>query len=104
MVAPSKNKILAALVGGVLQQTGVSIDEAEHFATFRHSVTRFRITLDCFTASCADRGSRLRTRAEKNGLSEKRWVKPDELDDYPLSTTGRKLVWLWLERASLTVR
>lgn len=96
----SKNKTLASLTEGVFQQTGVSIDEAEHFATLRHSVTRFRITLDCFTASCTDRSVRLSTRAAKNGLNKKRWVKPDELDDYPLSTTGRKLARLWLERAS----
>lgn len=100
----SKNRTLAALVDSVLQQTGITIDEAEHFATLRHSVTRFRITLDCFTATCTDRAPRHNARSTKNGLTEKRWVKPEELDDYPLSTTGRKLARLWLERASLTAR
>ena len=53
-----------------------------HLTTIKHGVTRFRITLDCYRAEW-QRGAT----AGKN----LRWVKPSELDRYPLSMTARKL-------------
>lgn len=57
-----------------LQETGIS---------FRHAVTKYRIALSCFVGQV--HGGRLR-RSEKF-----RWVPIQELDDLPLSTTGRKI-------------
>ena len=69
----------------VLQRTGVSIELGERLKTLKHAVTRFRITLDCYEARCISASSR------KSDLSEMRWLRPDELSEYPLCTTGRKL-------------
>jgi A/G-specific adenine glycosylase len=57
-------------------------------ATIRHSVTRFRITLDVFHARHS--GGRLRS----TGGGELRWMRPAELTDMALSTTGRKIARL----------
>ena len=66
---------------------GLSIGPPEHVATLKHSVTRFRITLDCYAATAKGRRS-------KDAGDGWLWVPIDQLDDYPLSTTGRKLARL----------
>ncbi|HVX15379.1 MAG TPA: A/G-specific adenine glycosylase [Pirellulales bacterium] len=68
--------------------TGVVAAVAESIATLKHGVTRFRITLDCRWADCI---SSPRRRA---GL---RWVRPAQLGDFPMSTTGRKVAKLICE-------
>jgi A/G-specific adenine glycosylase len=74
------------LVGG-----RVSLDR--RILTLRHGVTRFRITLDCYTA-------RLRTRAKVAALATQqpkerrpitKWFKLTELEMLPMNVTGRKI-------------
>jgi A/G-specific adenine glycosylase len=66
--------------------TGVVAELAEPLTTLKHGVTRFRITLDCHWADHRSSPRRLR--------GELRWVRPEQLVDYPLSTTGRKVASL----------
>jgi A/G-specific adenine glycosylase len=76
------------IIDGVQKLVGVSITRPRHFSTLRHTLTRFRITLHGFVAECK--------RAPANGRSDRfRWVKPEQLVEYPLSVTGRKLARLW---------
>jgi A/G-specific adenine glycosylase len=73
---------------GVRAMTGVQIALGRRLDTIRHGVTRFHITLECHEAEfVADDKT---TSAEV----ECRWLRPEELDDYPLSSTGRKLAGL----------
>jgi A/G-specific adenine glycosylase len=67
------------------RQTGLTIELGECLKTIRHGVTRYRITLTCYEARCV--AGRLRRSAKE----PMRWIRLAELDDYPLSTTGRKL-------------
>jgi A/G-specific adenine glycosylase len=72
------------LIDNVLKLTGVTISPGEHLKTLRHGVTRFRITLQCYEARCV----------ASNGGGEcfaKKWFRPAELKDLPLSSTGRRL-------------
>jgi A/G-specific adenine glycosylase len=69
----------------VLQSTGASIELGPLLATIKHGVTRFRITLDCYEATCRA------LRRCANGRAVLRWVRPAELDRYPLNSTGRRL-------------
>jgi A/G-specific adenine glycosylase len=73
------------LVAQVRRTTGVEIEPLDHLTTLRHGVTRFRITLECHTARYLSGYVR---------RDELRWVKPNELESYPLSATGRKLAAL----------
>jgi len=66
--------------------TGVRIGVATQVATLKHGVTRYKITLECLTAPAVG-GRLLRGQAV-------RWVTLDELEHYPLSTTGRKICQL----------
>ena len=79
------------IIDGVQTLVGVSIVRPHHFTTLRHTVTRFRITLHGFVAQ-----------GKKEPLSGStdryRWVKPEQLTEYPLSVTGRKLARLWREQ------
>ena len=65
------------------QQTNISAKIGTQIAEIKHAVTRFRITLRCFQATY--RAGKLPDRENY------RWVTLAELQDYPLSATGRKI-------------
>jgi A/G-specific adenine glycosylase len=81
------------LIENVRELTGVTIAPGQNIATLTHGVTRFRITLDCYRAEY--RSCDRKTAAPL----ETQWVRTTELDDYPLSSTGRKLANLVKKRA-----
>jgi A/G-specific adenine glycosylase len=72
------------LKSSVARITGVEIRPGEQLATIKHGVTRFRITLYCFEANYVDA-------IAGNDMGEFKWLRPAQLADYPLSTTGRKI-------------
>jgi A/G-specific adenine glycosylase len=83
--APSDDGLGRELVNNVLALTGVRITPGPHITTITHGVTRFRITLECFTADYRSCDKKTATALET------RWLRASELQDYPLSSTGRKL-------------
>lgn len=76
------------LIESVAELTGVVCRPRELLTTLKHGVTRFRITLDCHVADYerAIRGNATRAKTV--------WVAPGDLEQYPLSVTGRKLARL----------
>jgi A/G-specific adenine glycosylase len=73
------------LIEKVRDLTRIHCSMPSLFRTIRHGVTRYRITLDCFQATYV---------AGKVSSREKtviRWVPPRALNDYPLSSTGRRI-------------
>jgi len=75
------------LIDKILGLTGVEIKLGDRLKTIKHGVTRFRITLDCYEARFVA--------ASANGVVTKtKWLRPGELKNYPLSSTGRKLAEL----------
>jgi A/G-specific adenine glycosylase len=79
---PPGKKRAAEITLQVAALTGHEIQLGWHFATIKHGVTRFRITLDCYEASC------LGGQADGQNV---RWVTRQELEHLPLSTTGREI-------------
>jgi A/G-specific adenine glycosylase len=69
----------------VREQTGVSVEPGGLLRTFKHGVTRFRITLECYEARPT--GGRVRSTAER----PVRWTPLADLHALPLSVTGRKI-------------
>jgi A/G-specific adenine glycosylase len=76
------------LVENVRALTGVTITPGQHITTLTHGVTRFRITLECYEAKYVLHDKRA------TNLLETRWLRPAELDDYALNSTGRRLARL----------
>jgi len=72
------------LIDGVRRLTGIKIIPGDLLKTLRHGVTRFRITLDCFAAEYV-------SDTDNEMPVETRWVRASKLDEYPLSTTGRRI-------------
>jgi A/G-specific adenine glycosylase len=70
------------------KRTGLAVALGQCLKTLRHSVTRFRITLDCYEAEVVSAADR------KPSATEIKWLRPAELEDYPLNATGRKLARL----------
>lgn len=75
------------LATNVAERTGLKVRLQRSFATLKHGVTRYRITLDAWLATSA--GGRL----ARNAWTP-RWVQLEELSELPLSTTGRKIAKL----------
>jgi A/G-specific adenine glycosylase len=84
----------------LLMATGVDATVGEKIATFKHGVTRYRITLACFEAEPVSGPLRSKRRDQPNAstngatlpsASESRWVLPNDLEQYALPVTGRKL-------------
>lgn len=73
----------------VLELTGINSKISETLATLKHGVTKYRITLTCKRAVFVS--GRLKRGAETA------WVRTDELEEYPLSVTGRKIAKLILK-------
>ena len=81
----SPREIGRELAENVRALTGVMVRPGRHITTLTHGVTRFRITLDCYEAEYVSGGKKAAAPLET------RWLRPAELGDYPLSSTGRKL-------------
>lgn len=76
------------LIGNIRAMTGAVVVPGQCVKTLTHGVTRFRITLDCYEAEFRSNDKPAADRIET------RWLRPAELDRYPLSSTGRKLAKL----------
>ena len=81
LVASNGNSLSEELVAKTKQITLVSIAAGPRFATLKHGVTRFRITLHCHEATFVAGSPR----------PHHRWVRPAELIDFPLTMTARKI-------------
>jgi A/G-specific adenine glycosylase len=73
----------------VQQQTGLNVELGPQLAELIHGVTRYRITLKCFTADAVS-GTLL-------SGQEWQWVKASDFHEFPLSVTGRKFAKLLSE-------
>jgi A/G-specific adenine glycosylase len=82
------------IIQRVASLTGARIEMAAHIATLKHGVTRFHITLHCHAADYVSG----RLRAPEGGALK--WFRVHDLDDLPLSTTGRKLSRLLQEQGA----
>jgi len=84
VAARGGNALVRELTAKVRDQTGLKLAGLTRFTTLKHGVTRFRITLDGFLAECP---------RAPGPLSDEslQWVRVDQLDQFALSTTGRKL-------------
>jgi len=71
----------------ILDQTGLTVAPPERITTLKHGVTRFRITLDCYSAQFDGVRAKL-------AAGTWQWARPQDLEQLPLSMTGRKLARL----------
>jgi A/G-specific adenine glycosylase len=78
----------AAIVDQIRKLAGIRIRAVRPLANYKHGVTRFRITLDCFAA---DYSSGELKHSEGVDLH---WADADELAHLPLPVTGRKMAQL----------
>ncbi len=76
------------LIDLIRERVGLRTRCVQPLKTIRHGVTRFKITLHGFQAKYLG--------GKAKAGEELAWVQADELETYPLSTTGRKLAHAWL--------
>jgi A/G-specific adenine glycosylase len=80
------------LVAGVREQTGVTVKPGALVKTIKHSVTRYRITLECYEALP------ISGRVRSTACRVSRWTPTVELTELPLSVTGRRIAGLFAAR------
>jgi A/G-specific adenine glycosylase len=73
----------AQIARRVQRLTGIEVRIGQRLQVLKHAVTRFRITLHCYSAEWIA--------GKPTDPDACRWVSPAALSEYPLSTTGRKL-------------
>ncbi|HEY2837624.1 MAG TPA: A/G-specific adenine glycosylase [Pirellulales bacterium] len=94
-IEKSAQSVVAQLTECVARDVGAQIRVGNLLTTIKHSVTRYRIMLDCYEATHV-------ARAEEAGSRRTMaWVAPQELAEYPLSTTGRKLCGFFADRRQI---
>jgi A/G-specific adenine glycosylase len=76
--------VRADLARRVNEHSGVQVEIGDKFAELRHSVTRYRITLSCFSGTW-------RAGRPSHGF---RWISPASLGELPLSVTARRIARL----------
>jgi A/G-specific adenine glycosylase len=81
-------RCLAEITSQLRAETGVSAEIESKIATLHHTVTRFKIQLDCFRATCEHTPSSARS------TRKLKWATPRHLANLALSATGRKLARL----------
>ena len=80
----ASHELPALLANCLAEEHAIEVAIGEHLTTIRHGVTRYRITLDCYRAQWQ------RGRLSQQG-EELVWSSVDQLNNYPLSVTGRKI-------------
>lgn len=86
-------------ISHIAEQFGCSTGAARHLTTIRHSVTRFRITLDAYEAECTNTsGNSSNGSHHEKHLAKTKWFRLEEMHELPLNVTGRKLMRLLVER------
>ena len=73
---------METIIQTVLAKTGLSIEMGPLIVELKHGVTRYRITLKCFTAS--------RVKGRLLECEEWQWVEPAHFHEFPLSVTARE--------------
>ena len=78
----------------IAAEFGPRVTISERLAQFKHSVTRFRITLDCWRAEASDHNDLTTTNPTA-------WIAPPKFASYPFSTTGRQLAELLIRNGGV---
>lgn len=87
----------------VRRSLGLPIRLGSHFLRFRHAVTRFRITVDCFLAAVSSAAKTPpKLEFEESGWTDAAWLEPSSLEAVPLSSPGRRIANALLALASAT--
>ncbi len=81
-----------AAVREVWEETGLHVRLVESAGTVNHAYSHFRITLHAFHAEIQDSNTVLQGNDAGPRVDERRWVLPEELDNYAFPTANRKLL------------
>lgn len=91
--------VLPRLEGYLLEEAKVKASVQRFVTEIRHSVTRYKIRLVCFVAEIEQGNSNGKVADRQRGQQQPpyQWVTVSELEEYPLSVTGRKFAKLLAE-------
>lgn len=91
-----------AAVREVAEETGLRVRLLESAGTVNHAYSHFRITLHAFHAEIEESSPALQAGELGSRVGRRRWVLPEELDDYAFPTANRKLLVAMGDRRART--
>jgi A/G-specific adenine glycosylase len=74
-----------ALIRLARELCGLKVEVQQEMSVLKHAVTRFRITVACFEATCSS--GRFRSAFYQSA----KWLRPNEVPNYPVSVPYRRL-------------
>jgi A/G-specific adenine glycosylase len=77
-------KIKDACIREIKEETNLSVSVDSHLSCIKHAYTHFKIIMDVFCCSY------ISGKVNLNGPVDHRWIKLDELDDYPFPKANHK--------------
>ncbi len=81
-----KESLEECLKREIREELNIDIEVEEFFFKVRHAYTHFRITLNCFFCR------KLKGRITPIGVTDYRWVTPEELDLFPFPRADQKVI------------
>ena len=81
----------AACVREIQEETQLHVEAVEHLSRIKHAYTHFKIVMDVFI--CGYISGRIRLK----GPDDFRWIRPDEIDEYPFPGANHKFIPLLKE-------
>ena len=86
----------AACVREIQEEANLHVKTDEHLTRIRHAYTHFKIVMDVFICSYVTGRIRL------NGPDDFRWVRLDEIDDYPFPGANHKFIPMLRARGKIS--
>ncbi len=83
--ADHPDNVRRQIIEKVTAKTGLNVELGKKLTTLTHGVTRFRITLDCYE------GVPTSDPDDSPKSANAQWVAPEDLGEYPLNVTARKV-------------
>ena len=82
-----------AVVREIREELGLNVAPVQKITLIRHSYTTFRVALHAYICEILSG----KKRAVPRAASESRWVRPEELDQYPFPSANRRLIRLLMD-------
>ncbi len=70
----------------IKEELGIAIEVKEHLITINHAYTHFRVTLNVYNCQ------HLEGEPQPIGCEEMRWVKPEQLSEFPFPKANTKII------------
>ncbi len=96
-------ELASCLQREIQEELNLKIQVGASFGVYRHAYTHFRVTLHAFRCSIPTSGLPGGSQPQPIQVKDLRWIKPEELLDYPMGKIDRQIARRLMEAKGLSV-